>query len=138
MTQQSNETEILFVRNLTQFTPRVYAFIRSLLPERADADEVLQETNLTLLRKMKEGEAPVNFLAWACAVARIEVLRFRDRQKPGKLRFGDEFVQMIAVVLSEKADLLEDRREALAGCLEKLTQRDRDLIRQRYFAAKTT
>jgi RNA polymerase sigma-70 factor (ECF subfamily) len=138
MDPEANEAVVRLVRNLTQQNARIFAYIRSLVPSRADAEEVLQETTLTLLRKLEESDRAVNFLAWACAVARIEALRFRDRQKPGRLVFGDQFLETVADVMAEKADLLDDRREALAGCVEKLSPRDRDLIQRRYTDGKST
>jgi RNA polymerase sigma-70 factor (ECF subfamily) len=138
MDLKANEAVVRLVRNLTQHHARLYAFIRSLVSSRADAEEVLQETTLTLLRKLDESDRVANFLAWACAVARIEALRFRDRQKPGRLVFGDQFLETVVDVMAEKADLLDDRREALARCVEKLPTRDQDLVHRRYTDGKST
>ncbi|MBL8798483.1 MAG: sigma-70 family RNA polymerase sigma factor [Planctomycetia bacterium] len=135
---EPNEALVRLVRQLTQHHASIFAFIRALVPDRADAEEVLQETNLTLLRKVDEADRVENFRAWACAVARIEVLRFRDRRKSSRLIFADDFLELVAEVIVERADLLEDRREALTGCLDRLAERDRDLVRRRYHEAKDT
>ena len=54
-----------FVRNLTDCQPRLYAFILSLLPNRDDASDVLQDTNLVIWRRSAEFTDGTNFVAWA-------------------------------------------------------------------------
>jgi len=125
------------VRNITLHSPHVFAFIRSLVPVRADAEEILQETHLSLFKKVDESNQAANFAAWACGVARIEVLRFRDRQKPGWIVFDTDFVNIVAGVFRDRGHELDERRIALQTCVDKLTERDRDVIRRRYLDGKS-
>lgn len=50
-----------FVRLLTGNQRKLYAFILSLLRRPADADDVLQETNMVMWRKCAEFEPGTNF-----------------------------------------------------------------------------
>ena len=43
-----SDPQIEFVRLLLRHERRIYAFIRSLLPNRDDAEDVLQETSIVL------------------------------------------------------------------------------------------
>jgi RNA polymerase sigma-70 factor (ECF subfamily) len=121
-----------FIQLFTKHQRRIYLFILSLVPNPVDAEEVLQETNLIIWSKCGQFQPGSNFQAWACQIAHYEVLKFRDRRRREKLRFSDEFVEVLAREAANQADLLERRRLALAHCLAKLKQRDRELIQCRY------
>ena len=121
-----------FVQLVTRYQQRVYLFILSLLQNEADADEVLQETNLVLWRRFDEFEPGTDFRAWAFQIAFNKVQSFREKQGRQKLRFGDAFQQRVADVAASSPDDHDERRSALASCMQKLTDRDRDLIERRY------
>ena len=61
-----------FVRLLTQHQRDMYLYIRSLLPDRHEADDVLQEVNLVLWDKRAQFRIDSNFRAWAFQIARIQ------------------------------------------------------------------
>ena len=58
----------------------IYGHIRALVPNGTDADEVFQETNLTLWQKFDQYRPDTDFRAWACRIAYYKVLKLRDRQ----------------------------------------------------------
>src|SRR5215218_100140 len=65
-----------FLRLFLQNQRRLYAYILTLLPNRADADDVLQETSLVMWDKFDPADPPTDFLAWARRVAYHKVLDF--------------------------------------------------------------
>jgi len=74
----TESVQLLFVRHENS----IRAFVRSLQPSLADADDVMQETFLTISRKSSTFEPGSNFLAWACGIARFKVLEnFRQRKR---------------------------------------------------------
>jgi RNA polymerase sigma-70 factor, ECF subfamily len=115
--------------------PRLYAFILSLLPDRTDAHDALQETSLVLLRRFDDfrrdpdgAEAEIEaFIRWGCGIALNQVRRLR-RQQASSVQFSDHVMQRIAVARTQYSELLESRRRFLPQCLEKLTASDRDLV----------
>jgi RNA polymerase sigma-70 factor, ECF subfamily len=121
-----------FVRLLGRYQQRVYSFILTLVPHWADADEVLQETNIVLWRKFSEFELDTDFVRWANQVAYFEVLKFRRRRQKDQLYFSDAFIEEVAAEVMEMSDTLEAQRDRLAACLKKLSERDRTLIHLRY------
>ena len=50
-----------FSQNLTSIQKSLYGYILSLLPNRSDAEDVLQETNLILCKKATEFDPKVIF-----------------------------------------------------------------------------
>jgi RNA polymerase sigma-70 factor (ECF subfamily) len=122
----------LFVRLLGQNQRRLFLYVMTLVPSWNDAEEIIQETNLVLWREFDQFQPGTNFAAWACKVAFHQVLAWRKRKQRDRLQFSAEFVDAIAAETAAALDTLEDRSQALAGCIEKLQTPHRDLLRLRY------
>ena len=122
-----------FIRLLMENERRIYAYIRTLLGNNADAEDVLQETSITLWDKFSDfDQANGNFVAWSFKVAYFTAQNFRRKQGRSKVLFSDSLVESIAHKTSEMVSLLDQRRELLADCIEKLSDGERNLLRLRY------
>jgi RNA polymerase sigma-70 factor (ECF subfamily) len=121
-----------FIRLITLYQPRVYLFVLSLVHNRADADEVLQETNLVLWKRFAEFELGTDFRAWAFQIAFFKSRQFLDRSPRSRVQFGESFLETLASVASAESDRFDSRQEALVHCLEQLSEKDRQLIDARY------
>lgn len=131
-----------FTTQLVAVQRRLYAYILTILPHLADADDVLQETNSVLLRKREEYAPGTEFGAWACRVAYFEVLAFRKRRQRerGHVLFADQSL------LNNLADEATERFAAgdhgllsrLERCLQKLSPLHRQAIHSRYGASPWT
>ena len=102
---------MLFVRNENA----IRAFIRALQPFLSDADDVLQETFLTVSRKASSFEIGTNFMAWACGIARLKVLEnFRQTKRANVLS------EKAIIALTEdfpSAESFKEREQALESAL---------------------
>jgi RNA polymerase sigma-70 factor, ECF subfamily len=121
-----------FLRLFLENERRIYAFIVSILPNLSDAEDVLQETSLILWQKFSQFEIGTDFVAWACRVAQLRVMKFYEKRGRSKLQFDAAALEAVANEAIGMAPLLEDRHHALAKCLEALSARDRDLLQRRY------
>ena len=121
-----------FVRLFTQSQRVLYLFIVPLVRTTADADEVLQESNVVILSKWGQFEMGTNFLAWCRAIARLEVFRFRRSRHHRVQLLGDDVVGLLADQMQEQPSDFEQRRDALTECIGKLRLQDRELIQRRY------
>jgi len=110
----------------------------SLLHHAADAEEVLQETNLVLWRKFEEYQPGTDFVRWAYGIAHYEVLKVYEARSREKRLFSDKFMAMLATEAQTSLDLLEARRQALTCCLGKLSPTDRELVYRRYQPGAST
>ncbi|MFT5130249.1 MAG: RNA polymerase sigma-70 factor (ECF subfamily) [Rhodothermales bacterium] len=113
---------------------RLSGFVRALLPNPADADEVLQETNIVIWQKVDQfdPERPgSDFLSWAFRIAALQAKNYRRRQarKPG---FSEELMEELAVAAVGAQPMLEARREALGVCMQGLPDEERVLVEQCY------
>lgn len=121
-----------FIRLFVENERRIYGFILSILPNRTDAEDMLQETSLILWRKFAQFQPGTDFVAWACRVAQLEVLKFHEKRGGSRLRFEPGVLEAVADETLNMAPLLDDRHRALNQCLESLSSRDRDLLQRRY------
>lgn len=116
----------------------VFLYAMGLLHHAADAEEVLQETNLVLWRKFDQYQSGTDFARWACSVAHFEILKYREKKGRKERLFSDEFIEILAQQAPPSIDVLESRRAALHQCLTKLKDPDRKLVLDRYQAQATT
>jgi RNA polymerase sigma-70 factor (ECF subfamily) len=116
----------------TTAQPTITAFIRMLIPDYQQADEVLQRVAVTLVRKFDQFDQSRSFGAWAVGVAKYEVLYYRRERATDKHLFGDEIVEQIASRYEELTDEVDPLREALRHCLDELKGRSKRVIELRY------
>ena len=126
-----NRTED-FVQHLGKVQKALYAFIRSLVDNWAEADEISQETSLVLWRKFSEFQPGTNFLSWACQVAYYEVLRYRKRRNHQELLLPSDLLATLATEGTNEADNFNATHEALQVCLEHLSVDERRLVQLHY------
>ena len=120
------------VAELTAMQPRLYGYILKRLANREHTLEVLQKTNLVICRKAEDFRKGSGFAAWAFAIAKFQVMAWRKSADANRLVFTDD----IAAILDRESDdeqLQVDRRiPILRRCLEKLREKELELIQKRY------
>lgn len=122
-----------FVQLLAQHRQELYRFVFTILPNKSDADDVLQQTSVILWRKFHQFDPNSDFVRWACRVAHFEVRDFRKRQARDRHKFWtDELVDQLVDIRLSDWDVLEDRRCALRQCVEQLPPGDRRILEGRY------
>lgn len=132
MTSADDPRHDLFLRLFTANEPAVRAFVRSLVPTLADANDVMQEVALVLWRKFDEYHSHEDFRRWAFGVAKFKVLAWQRDQARDRHVFGEEMTEVLAHEASERSDQLVAQREALRVCLEKLPEEQRRLVDSAY------
>jgi RNA polymerase sigma-70 factor (ECF subfamily) len=131
-------TEERFMRLFLEAERRIFGFLLALVPNWADAEDLLQETAAVLWRKFDEFEPGTDFLAWALTVARFQVLCHRKKQQRSRVRFSDQTVEVLAERLAAFTETSDRRLDALCHCLALLGDRDRELVQLRYAPGATT
>lgn len=129
---QSDSTEH-FVQELAKHQNRLLGYIFSLVGDHTRAQDILQETNLVLWRKIDEFHHDKPFLPWAFAIARYQVLAdLRDRKRD-RLLLDASLAEELSDRAEQKAGQLDSVASALRRCVEILTPKNRELIEKRYF-----
>ncbi len=134
MSDQKDNTEEYqtYVAQLIAHQEDLRAFIYSLLPNSPSADDVLQNTNLVLWKKRNAFKQGTNFHAWAFKIARIQVQHQYDRAKrETRLVFSESILDHIADAASENQPR-EQTLSILESCMNKLTDKQRNIVDARY------
>lgn len=132
MSDSQTTREDQFLRHFTANEAAIRSFVRSLLPTREDAAEVMQEVAVVLWRKFREDSPQENFRRWAFGVARYEVLAYARDKARDRLVFSEDVFDLLADQATEAADTLEAQRQALESCLQKLAPAERTLVETAY------
>ena len=118
---------------LDQIQGPLRAYIISLLGPEADADDVLQETNLFLCERWRDFKPGSSFRTWSFRVAYFKALACRrDRIRRDKVEFSEATLHRIAERAADRFDETERRHSALAHCLSRMRKVDRALLAIRY------
>jgi len=125
-----------FLESFLKAERRVFAYIFTLHPHRADAEDILQQVSLLMWKKFDKDDPPRDFASWGCRIAYFVVMEHRRslRRRGRRVVFSDELVERLGIESEHNAAALrfDDRQEALAACLEKLRRSDRALIEERF------
>jgi RNA polymerase sigma-70 factor (ECF subfamily) len=115
----------LFVRHQS----KVRSVALALTGDFAAAEDVVQEAFLTVTAKAGDFVPDTNFLAWACAIARLKVLERRRSDR----RLSPEVIESLTAALPQE-ELAEHRLTPLLECIDALPPKSRELVRLRYFS----
>ena len=113
-----------------QHSDLIRGFIRGLLPDADLADDVLQETFMTVTRKAAEFQPGSCFPMWVCSIARFKVLETRGAARRGVVLLSPEAIESLAA--AEEALEPDLRMEELEACLAGLAPSMRRVIELRY------
>ena len=118
-------------RQFLQNAAAIRGFIIGLLTDRDAANDVFQEVFLTVTSCAEQFRPDGNFLAWVRGVARNKVLEHVRKNSRIPQPFDDELLEMMVASAGRADAIWEDRRAALAECIQQLAPRARQIRRQR-------
>ena len=127
-----------FMRLFLQSERRILGFILSLVTNLSDAEDLLQETCSIMWNKFEQFEHGTDFVAWGISIARYRVLTFRRKAVTRRVCFNEKLMHQIADSSAEVWSQSDARLDALQLCLADLREKDRELVRLRYFAENST
>lgn len=107
----------------------LHTFVRSLVPTRQMASEVMQDVILVLWEKF---EVAADFQGWAFGVARNVVMRHLRSLSRDRHVFDDELVNQLADDAVALVPVHDGHREALERCLDKLPAAQREMVLTAY------
>ena len=121
-----------FLRLILENKSRIYGYILRLVPNRAAADDLMQETTLVMWEKFAQFEMGTNFSAWGIQVARLKILQYRTAAQKSPVQFSQDVFESLAGAAEELSQQTHQKSQALGNCLQKLSKRDYKLIQLRY------
>jgi RNA polymerase sigma-70 factor (ECF subfamily) len=126
------DTRDEFLRLFLQHQSDLRAFIGAVLRDRAERDDLLQETALVLWKEFERYDRSRQFGAWARGIAAKKVLQRLDRGEPRSASLPDAVVPAILAAFDRAEGPADARRDALQTCLDRLSEQSRRLLMLRY------
>ena len=115
---------------------RVYGYIVSFIPHRADAEELFQQTCMTLWENWDRYDPTLDFFPWACGIAHNHVRNFTRKHQRAPVQLEDDVLEALA----ERSQTLQqqdgNRTAALRDCLAELPSRSRSVVVD-YYSGKS-
>ncbi len=128
---QTLQLQRLFLHEM----PALKGWFLAMVPDHALAEDLVQETFLTVITKGHSFEMGTNFRAWLFAIARFKLLAASRRPHAREVCLGPE--TMDALLADSPRELPGDERlELLERCIRRLAPRAREVIELRYLEAQ--
>jgi len=121
-----------FTRRWTKAQPIVASYLNSVVPDFHEAEDLLQEVAVVLLRKFPTYDGRRPFVGWALGVARLEMLSRRRSRARSLVSYQPRVAERLAATYEEMAPELEQRESALRDCMKTLQGRALEIVRMRY------
>ena len=132
------QRQVQFTRHFAECERAMHAFAYSLIPNRADADDVIQETLAALWEHFGDYDPNRPFLPWANRFVFRQVQMYRRSQATRRKHFfSDETIARLAEEVPTSLDRDQAMSRALEKCLDRLNPKQRELIEQRYLAEES-
>ena len=113
--------DLLFDKYYTYLCNVIYRVIND-----ADyAEDIVQETFLTVTQKAAHFELDSNFLAWACSIAKFKVLEAARASSAG-VTLSPETIE--ALCCSEAGQPTDPRVDVLEQCIDQLAPKARQVV----------
>lgn len=139
MIKSDNNRSEEFAQLLSRCERELFSYILALVWNVQDAEDLYQQTAMTLWTKFQNYEPRTDFSHWAFATARLLTSNFqRTRRRYAKFLTPD-----LAATLAERQARLPKNEidslpDSLAECMDRLGQRDRQLVELCYGEEQTT
>ena len=121
-----------FLRLWTHHEPELRAFVRSCCPRAQEVDEVMQEVSIVAWRKFAKLDDHTAFGAWACMIARYELLMARRRYARDRLVLSEDIVELLAEEGAEEFSIRQQQLKVLDHCMSGLPKGRRELALTAY------
>ena len=96
------------------------------------ADDILQTVASILWEKLAEYDESRPFGAWAVGVARLEVLKWRQRAARSREILSEQAIALLAETAVQNAEVLDQRCDFLAECLKELNAAACRVLQMKY------
>jgi RNA polymerase sigma-70 factor, ECF subfamily len=129
-----NEQEIAAFSELVAASRnRVFGYIYAMLHNMSDAEDIYQQTTVLMWQKFDEFEPGTDFGNWALKIAYFNIKNFQRSQRRRHVFFSDAVMEKVASSYEARdAENALERLEALSHCVGRLSDRHRQILKQRY------
>jgi RNA polymerase sigma-70 factor, ECF subfamily len=130
--KRKTDPDAEFLDLLARHERPLAACVHALVPNWQDAEEVLQETRVTLWRQFADFRPGSDFLAWARTVARYIARTHLRRSGYARQLFSEDVAEILIQEMQRSPGKDDRRHAALAHCTERLKDDAQKLLRRFY------
>lgn len=117
--------------------PRLRAYIRSLVFNSSDVDDILQDVAVIAIEGVDRYDTSRPLNAWILGIARNRILKYFESRKRQQHCFGSDVIELLTdSAISDSAEALE--LDHLQNCLAKLEPKNREILIRRHFEGVTS
>ncbi len=121
----------LFLELLALHEAQLLGFLSAIIRNFQDAEDIFQQSVMTMWQKFAEFEPGSNFVAWGCRIGRNHAMNMMKLRR--EVALSEDIVELLAVAQAdEEPELRHARRRALSKCMGKLPAKDRELVQAAY------
>lgn len=111
----------------------IFRYVSALVPNAADADDIVQQTALALWEKFNSYDASKPFTPWACRFALNKTRQWIERRRRWQALLENGLMEELEQRRQELAPEMEARIRHLNGCLDHLPADQRKLVEGYYY-----
>lgn len=115
----------------------IFRYVAALVPNIADAEDIVQQTALALWEKFDAYDPAQPFTPWACRFALNKARQWIERRQRWQALLADGLAAEVEQRREQLRPELECRLRHLEGCLAKLPAEQRQLV-EGYYYRRTT
>lgn len=121
-----------FLQHFLENQTLLRAYLLTATGDLHEAEDLLQDVSRVLWENFGEYDPARSFRAWALGIARLELLKWRQKRARRRETLSTEALEALAGVALEIGDEARNRRAHLESCLERLERWMAEIIRLRY------
>lgn len=111
----------------------VFRYVAALVPNVADAEDIVQQTALALWEKFDAYDPNQPFTPWACRFALNKTKQWLERRQRWQALLEGGLAEELAQRREELRPEIETRLKHLEGCLSKLPEEQRSIVEGYYY-----
>ena len=112
--------------------PVVSSYVSSMVRDVVSRDDIMQEVIAAVVENIEKYDPEKPFLNWVLGISRNQIGLYRRRFQRERLVFDEATVELISETFSQISEVEVNKLEFLRGCMDKLTERDRQICELRY------
>ena len=131
--EDKNTAQQRFLSLFLRSEREIFRYVAALVPNMADAEDIVQQTALALWEKFDAYDPNQPFTPWACRFALNKTKQWIERRKRWQALLEGELAEELAQRRDELRPDIERRLKHLEGCLNQLPAEQRSLVEGYYY-----
>jgi len=127
-----NAAQQRFLSQFLRSEREIFRYVAALVPNVADAEDIVQQTALSLWEKFDAYDPNQPFTPWACRFALNKARQWMERRQRWQALLEGGLAEELALRREELRPELDARLKHLEGCLNKLPDEQRSLVEGYY------